>query len=433
MYRELMNRKLYHSIIDGLEPEKSVSYDTYVDLLIKLEQGSHIWPVPRRIEICKTFSQKRRIVYAYPNEEMFILRAVNHYLCSSYQKALAYSYFPSRKRTPSQCLSYILQRKEDYLKANPQVDDLYGMHMDISDYFNSMDPNLLFERLPEDLKTDQDFVSLFTATLLNPWCESGGERIQIDKKGAMAGLPFTAFFAAIYLNGMDKCFEKAGIPYARYSDDILFFAETEETVREWAAFVKSYLLESRLNMNDDKTQNILPNKPWTFIGFEMDQRQIDISIHQYEKLKRRISKWARRYRKRVEEGYGKDKRRMTPEKAVMSLIKNINRALFKPIRDKYCWAQWAFPTINVIQRIKALDVLIQERLRFVFTGGYSKKNYKKLPYERLKEMGYHSLEKLYVLYRYRPESFQVFLDYFILQPNVKGSLLCEKQTPEQCQ
>jgi len=42
------------------------------------------------------------------------------------------------------------------------------MHLDVSDYFNSMNPHLLFERLPEALKNDGDFVWLYENTLLNP-------------------------------------------------------------------------------------------------------------------------------------------------------------------------------------------------------------------------------------------------------------------------
>ena len=414
MYSELMKRSLYNKIIDGLDPDKSISYETYLNILSRISEGQHEWPLPRRIEIRKNFSKKKRVVYAYPVEEMFILRAVNEHLCTKYQRTISFSYFPSRKRTPSQCLSFILGRKEAYKKTTPRIGGLHGIHMDISDYFNSMDPIILFERMPEELKNDRDFATLYKNTILNPWCEQGGKLIKVEKKGAMAGLPFTAFFAAIYLNNLDNSFEKENVPYARYSDDIVFFAEDKLVLTRLVDEVKKHISVSNLTMNDEKTEFIDPNSPWTFIGFEINKNEIDISVHQYEKLKRRISKWARRYRKRVEVGYGKDNRHMTPEKAVASLIRNINRALFKPIKDKYCWAQWAFPTITVTKRIKALDEIIQEKLRFVYSGNYSKVNFKKLPYIKLKEMGYNSLEKLYILYRYKPDEFQKFLDGYVL-------------------
>lgn len=410
MYKELMSKRLYDKIIDGLEPEKAITFDAYTHLLGKLSRGEHPWPNPRRIEICKTFSQKRRIVYSYPIEEMFVLRAVNHYLCKKYRSAIALSYFPSRQRTPAQCLSYILKRRDIFIESIPEDNNLYGMHMDISDYFNSMDTNILFDRLPSQLKNDSDFLKLYENTILNSLCIQAGKLINVDRKGAMAGLPFTAFFAAVYLAQMDRCFEKAGIPYVRYSDDILFFSQDKRSLEYWSEAVEKYIEDSRLKMNQEKTEFIAPDSTWTFIGFEIDKGERDISSHQLEKLKRRFSKWARRYRKNIETGYGKDVRKMTPEKAVHTLIKNINRALFKPVRDKYCWAKWAFPTVTVTRRFKQLDAFIQEKLRFVYTGHYSRRNFRILPYEKLKSMGYYSLEQLYLLYRYRQDDFNAFLD-----------------------
>jgi hypothetical protein len=273
-----------------------------------------------------------------------------------------------------------------------------------------MDTGILFERLPEELKSDSDFVSLYEDTILNPLCIHAGKLIRVDRKGAMAGLPFTAFFASVYLAEMDRCFEKAMIPYARYSDDIIFFTEDKGSLEYWSDVVKKYIEDSRLKMNEDKTEYIAPYTRWTFIGFEIDSGEIDISYHQYEKLKRRFSKWSRRYRNYIDIGYGKDKRKMTPEKAVHTLIKNINRALFKPVKDEYCWAKWAFPTVNITRRFKQLDEFIQEKLRYVYTGYYSRKNFRILPYEKLKSMGYHSLEQLYMLYRFRQNDFNEFVE-----------------------
>lgn len=409
MYKELMNIRSYKQVAKEDDCEKIIPFEDYINILDKLSKETHKWSFPRIIEICKSFSQKRRIVYSYPKEEMFVLRAVNSYLCRKYRSALAVSYFPSRQRTPSQCLAYIMCKMNKYQSCYNQIYSLYGLNMDVSDYFNSMDTGILFERLPEELKKDKDFLRLYKDTIQNPWCLKEDKLVYVEKKGAMAGLPFTAFFAAIYLSGMDRRFEKEGVPYVRYSDDILFFVENEAKLKYWSFYASSHIIDSGLNINLDKTVKIKPYEPWTFIGFEINQGRIVISEHQYQKIKRRIGKWAKKYRKRVDLGAGKNNYRISPEKAVTLFIKNINRAFFKPIKDKYCWAQWAFPTINDSSCLRKIDKFIQEKLRFVFTGRYSKKNYRLLPYERLKGMGYHSLEKLYNLYRFRPEDYNEFI------------------------
>ena len=47
----------------------------------------------------------------------------------------------------------------------------------------------------------------------------------------MAGMPLSAFFCNVYLMELDAWFEERKILYARYSDDIIVFAEREEQIR----------------------------------------------------------------------------------------------------------------------------------------------------------------------------------------------------------
>lgn len=418
MYQALKNKGIYQAVLRNLDPQQIIPYEVYCGLLDDMMCGVHVWPLPHRIEICKSFSQKRRIVFNYPKAEMFVLRAVNHYLFKNCEKCLSPSYYPFPGHNPAQCLGTILNKFTIYKKTRGlSPEDFYGMHFDVSDYFNSMNPALLLERLPDEIKNDRDFIRMFQQTLGNPYCIDKHKIIRIENKGAMAGLPISAFFAAVYLSEMDRYFDKEGIPYARYSDDVLLFAENPDDLSVYSRYIEEFMASSGLLINRTKTEAINPGEPWTFIGFEVDHGIIDLALHAEEKIKRRVGRWARRLRKRVEVGYYNKMRKTTPEKAAQSLIKGINRALFKPIRDKYSWARWTFSTINSTERLEALDLFIQEKIRYVFTGRYTQANYRILPYEKMAQIGYNPLLKLYSLYRYKPDKYQEFMENFIIVPD----------------
>ena len=55
--------------------------------------------------------------------------------------------------------------------------------------------------------------------------EYNGEIIE-EEKGVMAGTPISPFLANLYLTDLDETFK--GDLYARYADDIIFFARTSE-------------------------------------------------------------------------------------------------------------------------------------------------------------------------------------------------------------
>lgn len=396
MFNQIRNEKMYDAIYKKLDEEETIPIETYYQTLDQWIKKDYIWSVPRLIEIKKNFSSKVRIVFNYNKVEMFILKAVNRYLWKTYRVFISNAYFPSRGRKPKQCLNYLIYKKGSK--------NGYGVHFDISNYFNSMDISKLYECLPDALKRDEQFNWLYDNTILNPMVNNKGRVIACENKGAMAGVPIAAFFAGMYLNNMDNYFTEKNIPYARYSDDIIVFAPDTQTLSQHAQVIKNHIEDAGLNVNWEKTEKCEPSKPWAFIGFECNGRTIQLSKHAMNKVKRRIGRWARSMRKKVEiRNYDK-------KKAIASLIRSINRALFKPIEDKYCWAQWVFPTINDIACLKELDTFIQEKLRFVYTGRYSKVNYNELTYEDLKQLGYHSLCKLYYKYKFDVNYYIQFIE-----------------------
>ena len=114
------------------------------------------------------------------------------------------------------------------------------MKLDIHNYFNSMPSKKLvkeFERVITDDPRLLDFLThFFTADV----SLSDGHRITEDR-GAMAGMPLSAFCANLYLTDLDRLFEKMGVPYFRYSDDILIFAPSRSLAMQYYQIIKQHI------------------------------------------------------------------------------------------------------------------------------------------------------------------------------------------------
>ena len=70
----------------------------------------------------------------------------------------------------------------------------------------------------------------------------------------MAGTPLASFYANLNLRKLDELFAEAGIPYARYSDDIIVFAESREEVLHHAETIRGFLAGAGLEVNPEKEQ-----------------------------------------------------------------------------------------------------------------------------------------------------------------------------------
>jgi len=83
------------------------------------------------------------------------------------------------------------------------------------------------------------------------------------------------------------------------------------------------------------------------------------------------------------------------EHAVRAYIKHINRKFFdNPIHNEITWCRWYLPVINTPNTLKEIDAYIQQNIRYIVTGKYSKSNYN-YRYETMRELGLRSLVNEY--------------------------------------
>ena len=224
--------------------------------------------------------------------------------------------------------------------------------------------------------------------LCNPYVFHNGLLVEM-KKGIMAGVPVSAFLANIYLTEMDSYFYENNILYARYSDDIIVFDDDRNRLKEHADKIEGYLAKYGLSVNQSKCRWTSPGEPWEYLGFSYNRGRIDVSEAAFQKLKAKLKRKARAiYRWKVSH-QSKD------EHAVRAYIKHINRKFFdNPIHNEITWCRWYLPVINTPNTLKEIDAYIQQNIRYIVTGKYSKSNYN-YRYETMRELGLRSLVNEY--------------------------------------
>ncbi|MBR5968232.1 MAG: group II intron reverse transcriptase domain-containing protein [Lachnospiraceae bacterium] len=350
------------------------------------------FPLPRRAVISKMGTDKRRIVYTYPQAENTVLKLLTWLILRKYDRVFCddlYSFRPGR--TAKDAVRRLLKERRGLLTGDaadrgtgPVTVQMYGYKVDIHDYFNSIPVERLLPMLKETLADDERLYEFLAALLAEPNVIDKG-RVVSEQKGIMAGTPLSSFYANLYLAELDRHFAEAGVIYARYSDDIIVFAESEDEVRGHAEYIRGFLTERSLTVNPAKECYFAPGEGFVFLGFYCGEEYVDIAPATLKKLKQKmrrkrdaLARWAKR-------------NEVSGEKAAKAFIRMFNRKLLESPQDnELSWSSWFFPVINTAESLHEIDAYAQDCLRYLVSGRHTKKRFD-VRYEDLKELGYKSL------------------------------------------
>ena len=371
---------------------KFIENEDYLPICEKIQNGE-AFPLPRFTKINKKFSEKKRMVFIFPYKEKYVLKLLA-FLLHKYDYLFCENLYSFRQ-------NHTVKDATIKLVTRTAKSGVYSYKVDIHDYFNSVDANTIISLLREKITDDEPLINFIEGVLKEPYATYNGEPLEV-KKGIMAGVPFSGFLANIYLSELDSWFYERNIPYARYSDDIIVFARSENEILEYENKIKEFLNSSKLEINPKKEFRTKPYEKWEFLGFQIQGDTIDISPASLNKIKAKIRRKSRaliRWRKRHNHN---------PRFAVRALIKHFNRKFFNnDSNHELTWCKWYFPTINTSKSLHIIDEYMVSCLRYIQTGKHTKANYN-LRYSELKELGYLSLVNLYYKYKKNPESvFQI--------------------------
>ena len=209
----------------------------------------------------------------------------------------------------------------------------------------------------------------------------------------MAGVPLSAFSANVYLTSLDRLFDGMGVPYFRYSDDILIFAPNAESLEEYRHILTDHLAEKGLLLNPDKVTVTGPGEPWEFLGFKYADGRFDLSDAAVKKMKDKMRRKCRalyRWRTRKDVDF---------DRAAKVVIRIFNRKFYDDGEERdFNWSRWFFPVLTTDRGLRELDRYFAECLRYIKSGRHYKGNYS-VTYEKLKSLGYRSLVNEYYKFK----------------------------------
>ena len=367
-------RKKLRSFIDD---------EAYLPVCAKIARGER-FALPEKSVISKLSTGKKRTVYTYPPAENTVLKLLTHLLLRRYDGLFApglYSFRPGRSAKDA----------VEYLLKTPFLPQKYAYKADISDYFNSIPIPRLLPILKGAVGADGPLYAFLEGLLTEPEVLENGAP-KAERKGIMAGTPTAAFLANLYLAELDARFYSLGVPYCRYSDDVIILADSEEQSRANAELLRAYAAEAGLAINPKKECFSTPEEGFAFLGFTLRNGEVDIAPASVKKLKakmrrkaRALARWARR-------------QGVEGEKAAKAFIRIFNRKLFEnPAKDELTWTYWFFPVITTPKSLYEIDRYAQDRLRALISGTETKARFN-VRYESLKALGYKSLVHAYYDY-----------------------------------
>lgn len=352
----------------------------YMTICSQIALGTYSFSIPKKHLISKGHSQKKRVVYSFNNEEMLVLKYIS-YLLYDYDYLFSPNLYSFRNNSSV----------KSAIRNISNIKNLYNMHgykVDISNYFNSIDVDILLKNLKNDIK-DSLLYSIIESIISNDSVEFHGDIIH-EKKGAMAGIPISAFLANYYIKEIDEYFWGQKLVYSRYADDIILFCNDKDELEMHQKELINYFKKYNLNINPDKEYFFEPKDRWEFLGFSFHGNKIDLSYNTIRKIKAKIRRSARGIRRWM------IKKNSTPKIALKAMNRKYNNKFFgKQEKEELSWKYWFFPTITTDESLKIIDKYMQEEQRYIVTGKHNKRNYKIVPYSLLKECNYKSLVNEY--------------------------------------
>lgn len=347
----------------------------YIGILNKIAAEGLSTPCKKQIQ--KIDSTKKRIVYTFPKEENYILKLLTYLLIRMYDGVFSPNLYSFRA-------NYSVKQAFQHILSTSNIDQYYTYKVDISDYFNSIDLDILLPSLHKVLSNDLALYEFIEAILKNPFVVENGE-IKQEKKGVMAGCPIAAFLANVYLSDLDKMFAEEDTIYCRYSDDIIIFTKNKEAQERIKQKLLTTLENYHLTVNTAKEVATIPDEPWTFLGLKYDNEQMDVSDIAVKKIK---AKMRRKTRALIR---WKNLKNKEPIYAVKAFINAFNKKFYNntDVHDM-TWSRWYFPLITTDKSLRVIDQYMQECIRYIATEKHTKSRYN-FRYNQMKELGYQSL------------------------------------------
>ncbi len=338
------------------------------------------------------FNGKRRTLYIPPWEErivdLLIYRLLNRRL-HHWFSASSYAY---RDNT------YGLDRCQSQIRAvlRSAKSPVYVVKRDISDYFASVNHDILFQQLEKLVAPDDYLFKLIAERIRFEYQDEAGSH------HAAVGIPFgcatACVFANVHLTELDRELESVpGIRYFRYADDILLLSENRSSAllarERLHVGLASLRLKTKVSHEADfvlaeppaaNDQHFKPVPAFRHLGLQFEHAgAVSLSRDKQRKIQNLFRFAFRRGRRRW-------KKISDPRECARTLVAIACQTIERGVRN-VAILDYYLKHVTDADQLRLLDRWLAEEILSLVFGGHKKGNFAKISYHDLRQFGLPSL------------------------------------------
>lgn len=364
-----------NAVASSLSKEDSdyILSSAFTDYIKDLESGKQFIGIPNAKVVV---TNKARKVFLYQKRDSLVLKVLGYSL-HIHDERLSDGLF-SWKRNAG------LHKSIRAIKNISNLDKCYVYSADISKFGESLDENILLNKVNVFFKDDPDFLRFITKSITSHSYYYKYE-LYNDAPSAKDGNLLTNIMTSIYfLEEDNELFSNLRF-YSRFYDDILLIDDDKEKLDKYVEYFNNAVIDKKLKLNQKKTQFFNPGEQFEYLGFKINKNIVDLSDKYIESVRKNIFKMRQQVRiLKYKNNYSDN----TAMKIFISTIK----------QGYYPYIEYNFQLLTSIEGIRKIDHLIQDSLRTLGSDKKSKSKYR-ITHDKMIELKYESL--VHKFYQYK--------------------------------
>jgi reverse transcriptase-like protein len=338
------------------------------------------------------FNGKRRTLYIPPWEERIVDLLIYRLLNRRLHRWFSASSYAYRDNT------YGLDRCQSQIRAvlRSSKSPVYVVKRDISDYFASVNHDILIQQLERLVAPDDYLFELVAERIRFEYQdEAGSHRAEI---GIPFGCASACVFANVHLTELDRELESIpGIRYFRYADDILLLSENRASMLLARERLQEGLARLRLKTKVSHEADLVLAEPpaandphfqhvpaFRHLGLQFERTgAVSLSRDKQRKIQNLFRFAFRRSRRRW-------KRIGDPRECARTLIAIACQTIERGVRN-VAILDYYLKHVTDADQLRLLDRWLAEEILSLVFGGHKKGSFGKVSYQELRQFGLPSL------------------------------------------
>ena len=174
----------------------------------------------------------------------------------------------------------------------------HAVALNLSKYFDTLNHEMLLNILRKNVK-DERVIHWIKRYLKSGVMENGV--VMDTEEGSPQGGNISPLLANIYLNEFDQEYQKRGVAFVRYADDIVLLAKSERAAKRLLETSTKYLegtLKLKVNQEKSRVVSVFAIRNFKFLGFTLGKngKGMHVRVHgkSWKKMKSKLKELSSR-------------------------------------------------------------------------------------------------------------------------------------------